>query len=205
MGNLITLRPVLSPLLWTAIATGKRPYYYGVLGFPEVTPDGGAVQPVSQRSRRTKAPWNILNQQGLRSIVVGWWPSWPDRGGLPLPRHDAWHAAGPGRPRDHGGDLLRPRPPPGRPAAGAAVDLGATFQRQLSQVRAWLALQPHSRTLRIDNAEVIAEPRRAGARIAAFLGRGLDGDAMADVVDAGLYRERQSTGATLRSALDHAR
>ncbi|MBK1630562.1 hypothetical protein CKO31_07345 [Thiohalocapsa halophila] len=77
MGNLMTLRPVLSPMLWTSIATGKRPYKHGVLGFQEVTPDGSAVQPVSQRSRRTKALWNILNQQGLRSLVVGWWPSWP--------------------------------------------------------------------------------------------------------------------------------
>jgi predicted AlkP superfamily phosphohydrolase/phosphomutase/tetratricopeptide (TPR) repeat protein len=77
MGNLTTLRPVLSPMLWTSIATGKRPFKHGVLGFSEPTPDGAGVQPVSHHSRNTKALWNIFNQQGKRSIVVGWWPSHP--------------------------------------------------------------------------------------------------------------------------------
>lgn len=77
MGNLTTLHPVLSPMLWTSIATGKRPFKHGVLGFSEPTPDGGGVQPVSQWSRKTKAIWNILHQQGYRCHVVGWWPSHP--------------------------------------------------------------------------------------------------------------------------------
>ena len=34
-------------------------------------------RPVSSLSRRGKAIWNILNQQGLKSAVVGWWPSHP--------------------------------------------------------------------------------------------------------------------------------
>ena len=77
MANLATLHPVLSPMLWTSIATGKRPFKHGILGFSEPTPDGAGVQPVTQLSRTTKAIWNILNQQGLRSNVVGWWPSHP--------------------------------------------------------------------------------------------------------------------------------
>ena len=77
MANLTTLSPVLSPMLWTSIATGKRPFKHGILGFTEPTPDGSAVQPVSSLSRKTKAIWNILNQEGRRSIVVGWWPSHP--------------------------------------------------------------------------------------------------------------------------------
>jgi predicted AlkP superfamily phosphohydrolase/phosphomutase/tetratricopeptide (TPR) repeat protein len=77
MANLTTLSPVLSPMLWTSIATGKRPFKHGILGFTEPTPDGTAVQPVSGLSRKTKAIWNILNQEGRRSLVVGWWPSHP--------------------------------------------------------------------------------------------------------------------------------
>jgi predicted AlkP superfamily phosphohydrolase/phosphomutase/tetratricopeptide (TPR) repeat protein len=77
MANLATLSPVLSPMLWTSIATGKRPYKHGILGFTEPTPDGTAVQPISSLSRKTKAVWNILSQAGKRSIVVGWWPSHP--------------------------------------------------------------------------------------------------------------------------------
>ena len=77
MGNLATLHPVLSPMLWTSIATGKRPYKHGVHGFSEPTPDGGSIRPITNLSRNTKAVWNIFTQMGLRSNVVGWWPSHP--------------------------------------------------------------------------------------------------------------------------------
>ena len=77
MGNIATLHPVLSPMLWTTIATGKRPYKHGILGFAEPTPDGQVVRPISSLSRKTKAFWNILTQQGMKTNVVGWWPSAP--------------------------------------------------------------------------------------------------------------------------------
>jgi predicted AlkP superfamily phosphohydrolase/phosphomutase/tetratricopeptide (TPR) repeat protein len=76
-GNLATIYPSLSPLLWTSIATGKRPYKHGILGFIEPTPDGMGVRPVSILGRTSKAVWNILSQSSKRSIVVGWWPSHP--------------------------------------------------------------------------------------------------------------------------------
>src|SRR6185369_15453183 len=76
-GNLATIYPVLSPMLWTSIATGKRAYKHGIHGFSEPLPDGSGVRPSSLLSRKTKALWNILNQAGHRSLVVGWWPSHP--------------------------------------------------------------------------------------------------------------------------------
>src|SRR5256885_11826264 len=76
-GNLATIYPVLSPMLWTSIATGKRAYKHGIHGFSEPLPDGSAVRPITLFSRKTKAVWNILNQNGRRSLVVGWWPSHP--------------------------------------------------------------------------------------------------------------------------------
>jgi len=76
-GNLATIYPPLSPMLWTSIATGKRPYKHGIHGFSEPLPDGSGVRPITLLSRKTKAVWNILNQTGHRSIVVGWWPSHP--------------------------------------------------------------------------------------------------------------------------------
>ncbi|MCC6355155.1 MAG: alkaline phosphatase family protein [Verrucomicrobiae bacterium] len=76
-GNLATLQPMYSPMLWTSVATGKRAFKHGVHGFTEPTPDGAAVRPVSNLSRKCKSVWNILNQNALRSIVVGWWPSHP--------------------------------------------------------------------------------------------------------------------------------
>ena len=77
MGNLASLRPELSPMLWTSLATGKRPYKHGILGFTEPGPDGQGMRPVTNLSRKTKTLWNILHQCGYRSLVVGWWPSHP--------------------------------------------------------------------------------------------------------------------------------
>ncbi len=75
-GNLATLSPPLSPMLWTSIATGKRPPKHGIHGFTEPLPDGSGIRPATL-GRTTKAVWNILNQNGLRPAVVGWWPSHP--------------------------------------------------------------------------------------------------------------------------------
>ena len=85
MGNLATIQPILSPMLWSSIATGKRPYKHGVLGFSEVIPETGDIRPVSSLSRKSKAVWNILHQEGKKCHVVGWWPSHPVeklRGGM---------------------------------------------------------------------------------------------------------------------------
>lgn len=77
VGNLATLHPPYSPILWTSIATGKRPTQHGIHGFIEPTPDGAAVRPVSSLSRSVKAIWNIAQQTQRKSIVVGWYPSHP--------------------------------------------------------------------------------------------------------------------------------
>ena len=73
MGNLGTLKPVLSPMLWNTVATGKLPDKHGIHGFVEPDPIHGGVRPCASTSRKTKAIWNILTQQGMRSNVVGWW------------------------------------------------------------------------------------------------------------------------------------
>jgi predicted AlkP superfamily phosphohydrolase/phosphomutase/tetratricopeptide (TPR) repeat protein len=77
VGNLSTLYPVLSPMLWTSIATGKRAHKHGIHGFAEPDPISGGVRPITNLGRRTKAIWNILQQNGYTSNVVGWWPSHP--------------------------------------------------------------------------------------------------------------------------------
>ncbi|MFN9371282.1 MAG: alkaline phosphatase family protein [Planctomycetaceae bacterium] len=77
MGNISTLFPALSPMLWTSIATGKRAHRHGIHGFAEPDPKSGGVRPITSLGRKCKALWNILSQQGLKSNVVGWWPSFP--------------------------------------------------------------------------------------------------------------------------------
>lgn len=74
--NIATLHPIISPILWNSIATGKLADKHGILGFLE--PDGeGGLRPVSSTSRQAKAVWNILSQSGLRSTVVNWFASAP--------------------------------------------------------------------------------------------------------------------------------
>jgi predicted AlkP superfamily phosphohydrolase/phosphomutase len=75
--DLATLQPMLSPMLWTSIATGKRPHKHGIHGFTEPRPDGRGIRAASSTSRRTKAIWNILTQCGLRTHAVGWYASHP--------------------------------------------------------------------------------------------------------------------------------
>ena len=117
-GNLATLYPVLSPMLWTSIATGKRAYKHGIHGFTEPLPDGSGVRPVSLLSRKTKAVWNILNQTGHRSIVVGWWPSHPAEplNGVMVSNH---FAPGPAKPGE-----LPPLPAGAVYPASLAASLG---------------------------------------------------------------------------------
>jgi len=77
IGNLATLHPVLSPMLWNSIATGMRPHKHGILGFVEPDPQTGGVRPVTSTSRKVKAIWNILTQRGYKTHVVGWFAGHP--------------------------------------------------------------------------------------------------------------------------------
>ncbi len=103
-GQIATLHPPLSPMLWTTIATGKRPFKHGIHGFSEPTPDGRGVQPVTNLSRKSKALWNILHQNNLRSVVIGWWPSHPAEPVNGVMVSDHFHRAG--GPLDQGWPLL---------------------------------------------------------------------------------------------------
>ncbi|MEO7100485.1 MAG: tetratricopeptide repeat protein [Luteolibacter sp.] len=71
-GNLATLEPQLSPMLWTSIATGKMAYHHGVQGFTEVDPVSGRIVPVSAATRQCRTIWEMLGEKGLKSHVVGW-------------------------------------------------------------------------------------------------------------------------------------
>ena len=77
IGNLATMDPAYSPMLWTSIATGKHAYKHGIHGFLEPTKDGKSIKPVLSTSRKVKAIWEILSEQDFKTHVVGWWPSHP--------------------------------------------------------------------------------------------------------------------------------
>ena len=81
-GALVSEEPMLSPLLWTTLATGRGPLSHGVLDFVEEDPQTGEPVPVSVRQRRVPALWDVFAAAGLDATVVGWWATWPT---YPLP------------------------------------------------------------------------------------------------------------------------
>lgn len=76
-GELRSLTPLLSPLIWTTMATGEPPEVHGILDFLEVDPESGARVPVTSRKRKVPALWNMASAAGLTVGVSGWWASWP--------------------------------------------------------------------------------------------------------------------------------
>jgi len=76
-GNIATLKPSLSPLLWSTVATGKPADKHNILGFTEPSPDGSGARPVSSDSWGSLPLWLILSRQGLKSAVVNWFATHP--------------------------------------------------------------------------------------------------------------------------------
>ena len=66
-GNLATLEPQLSPMLWSSIAIGKMAYHHQAPGFTEVDPISGQAVPVSTAMRN----WMTCNfAPGFPRIVT---------------------------------------------------------------------------------------------------------------------------------------
>jgi predicted AlkP superfamily phosphohydrolase/phosphomutase len=69
--------PILSPVIWTTLATGVGPDVHRVLDFQEVDAETGQKVPISGRSRAVPAIWNVASASGLTVGVVGWWATHP--------------------------------------------------------------------------------------------------------------------------------
>ena len=69
--------PILSPVIWSTLATGVGPDVHRVLDFQEVDPATGQKMPISGRSRAVPAIWNVASASGLTVGVVGWWATHP--------------------------------------------------------------------------------------------------------------------------------
>jgi predicted AlkP superfamily phosphohydrolase/phosphomutase/Flp pilus assembly protein TadD len=76
-GVLQSEAPLLSPIIWTTIATGLGPDRHGVLDFTAADPEGGSPIVITSIHRRVKAWWNILDDHGISSGTIGWWATWP--------------------------------------------------------------------------------------------------------------------------------
>jgi Flp pilus assembly protein TadD/predicted AlkP superfamily phosphohydrolase/phosphomutase len=75
--KLQSISPMISPVVWTTVATGLPPERHGILDF--LTPAGrpGEGEPVTSAERRVPAVWEILSDRGISCGVVGWWATWP--------------------------------------------------------------------------------------------------------------------------------
>ena len=75
--RLTAFLPILSPIIWTTVATGVGPDIHRVLDFQEVDPKTGQKVPISGLSRAVPAVWNIVSAAGKKVGVVGWWATHP--------------------------------------------------------------------------------------------------------------------------------
>jgi len=75
--KLLSISPMLSPVVWTTIATGVEPSRHGILDFLVADPAGGPGQPVTSVQRKAPAVWELLSRSGVHVGVVAWWASWP--------------------------------------------------------------------------------------------------------------------------------
>ena len=76
-GQLRSFLPISSPLLWTTIATGKRPAEHGITGFTVQSPETGGVLPISVGARTAPALWDIAGNSDKSVGVVNWYGGWP--------------------------------------------------------------------------------------------------------------------------------
>ncbi len=71
-GPLRSEEPMLSPLLWTTMATGRYPEDHGILNFTVIDAESGERVPISRLYRRTDAFWNMLGDYNRRVAIIGW-------------------------------------------------------------------------------------------------------------------------------------
>lgn len=76
-GKLETLEPTVSPVIWTTIATGRRPEEHGIHGFVRPSKGTEPQRLYSRLDRRVRAFWNVLSDAGQRVHVVGWFVTYP--------------------------------------------------------------------------------------------------------------------------------
>lgn len=70
--------------------------------------------------------------------------------------------------------------------------LASLFERHLAQVERWISEQPNFRKIDVSYNQLLENPMPHLQRLNQFLGGTLNVDAMAQVIDPGLYRHRRS-------------
>lgn len=82
-GVLMSMEPMVSPMIWTTMATGVEPQVHGIIDFVAMDEKTGDYVPITSTMRRVPALWNIATRYGLSSGFIGWlgtYPAEPVRG-----------------------------------------------------------------------------------------------------------------------------
>ncbi len=117
-GKLRSQKPLLSPIIWTTIATGKGPEEHGIGHFVAVSETGEQL-PATSSMRQVQALWNIASQEDRSVATVGWWATWPPESvnGQVVSDHTGYHflfaegfgdGEGGAHPEDVGGAKTHP-------------------------------------------------------------------------------------------------
>lgn len=65
-----------SSVLWTSLATGKRPEIHGILDFAVHEDDKYELTSVRSYHRKVKALWNILSECGKKAGIINYFATW---------------------------------------------------------------------------------------------------------------------------------
>jgi Flp pilus assembly protein TadD len=76
-GNIETLHPALSPLIWTSMMTGVEPLKHGILDFVRFRPGTSQKEPITSDERKAPAIWNMASWAGRSVAVFGLWATYP--------------------------------------------------------------------------------------------------------------------------------
>jgi predicted AlkP superfamily phosphohydrolase/phosphomutase len=74
-GDLRSIRPPKSPVVWTSMATGRLPSVHGITDF--VVRREGRRIPVTSNLRRAPALWDLARPIGYDVAFVNWYVTWP--------------------------------------------------------------------------------------------------------------------------------
>jgi predicted AlkP superfamily phosphohydrolase/phosphomutase/tetratricopeptide (TPR) repeat protein len=75
-GKMRPFNPIISPMLWTTMVTGKSPAEHGINDFVVLMKDG-QKKSIGSNYRTVKALWEIAPLAGRKVAFMDWWASFP--------------------------------------------------------------------------------------------------------------------------------
>src|SRR5205814_3141948 len=153
-GVMVATPPLISPMIWTTIATGLEPENHGITDFM-VDVAGGRQAPVGSSQRLAPAIWNLFSAAGRDVGIVGWWATWPAEQVRGTIISDALAPQLTTQARRVDAGLVFPAAAMGRVARSVVPAAAVTDEDLAAYVAPGAAAHDHSRTL----AGVVAATR----------------------------------------------